>query len=722
MKINRLNVQNYLSINKEFSETTSKLIEEIFQAQSVGNIGYQISEEDNLSDDRFRNTFNKSIKTKNYVLSEREKKIVADFNDLGPVEKKIISQIANSSYTTIVLTGALGVGKTALLDFTSQYIKGKSETCCKSVLGYPLTLKINFNEGFVSKKTKDILSEFQILLFNQLRHTVDQIFTNHPDMLDKLFFEILYKGKTDWHVHFDNFIYSLKITKEDWQLLSTEEKIEYFLGWIDDHDISILSYKIRLISYLINFIKANHTNNNLCFFVIFDNVDKFKDEVQFSILSDLINITEISKVKTIIALRLTGFGHVIDNGSFTFDHIEMAGMLPEKIIIKRINHYLENKTDKPYFQYREKIPFEFLSILDNRLMELRDLFSDKDKNRVLRIFEAISGVSVRRSLLVVPRLLLNSVYSYKSTIVDRDSYARALLVDENLSSVFDPEDEYVSNIFYSHTTKTFSMICIRILQILHEFRNNNSEANIGELLIYLKRFNDWTDIEIADAINYLIMVNKRLAYIDGKRNIKLKGGFSKYSNLKIRITWSGVKYLKVLIKELVYIQESFSTISWSDEIKINKFPIRFFKKIFHEYYGNPKDKFSLMISEIMPNTIDNSKIEDRISFIRRALGILLWNDIAQMIMYINHNGDKEDIQITSLISNDIISNISISILRITITHYDKFNIKEELKNWESLLELANYFSLELLKTNDQNILDALSQYKREVKNITSGSS
>lgn len=744
MIVELINKQTYAVNNQDYIGYINGLAESIFQAEKLGPSGYIQSNLDN-----FRQTRHKHIAQTpgmfKVLPSVSEKPVFIhkciSTEDLGPYENAVLSNILNSEYSTIVITGALGSGKSTIINFILEYLSDNiihkncnNHTLCKS--HDTIYIRINFIKGFNSVDTKDILEEFDAKLYDSFTHVIRLLF-NDDELLESF---IKYATSYNETLLIPFKFLGLKIKQTDnWGSFETIEKLELILDWLHNRFGSefALSYKNSVLAEMINFIGIRFPERlNGCFIILFDNVDRFKDEVQNEVINRLLGVSQIINAKTIICSRLTTFGKISGNSSYAFGVIENAGHLPVSVIIERIKHYIENvNVYEKYISARSVIPEKYLNAFDNRINEIYRLLTNKRYSRLYESIDALSGLSIRRGLHLAKRLITNSVSDY-STVPEEDMLISGILCKNNENAQMAYDDRRITNIFLSHYSLKNSLINIRILGILYIYKTNNRPIRISELLYYLNLYGISSKEEIYYSVNTLISVRKRLIYINGVSDLNEIQLFEdrEIRNSLIQLTWAGQKYYTSLCENLQYLQDCFAIINWS-KLQMNgniELITNYLEEKKFEFTNDPQISSSTLaflkrslienntgdISEIIPKSIDYSNFYERIKFIRKGLYIYLYKDVYQSILYQKNVFDPNNLYknntlifINQLSTIDLISMISKSVYRISKSNFlqDK-QVYDELLNWKSLLRLSHYWNYTIFHTNSSLSQNVLKEY------------
>src|SRR3989304_4450302 len=306
MSVNKLNVPLFLHHNSDFHSATQALRDGIFQTETTGLIGYVQSTLDNF---QFKypkfQYFDKEALLDPELVPDESDGVHTITNEIGPIENRLIATLLSPSYITVVLTGALGAGKTSLSNFVLDYIAKKTflEAMCTII-------KISFTEGYFQiNDYKIVLKRFMEQLCERLESALTEHYSSGA-LIDNLIKYIEPKLSPDWEASFLPFkrkhIDTKKIEGERWEDLITSQKCNVLMRWIhEDHPDD--ETRLHLLGYLGRFLKVNHPSKH-CVFLFLDNIDRMPDEAQAEILMIIFAFAQLTTIKTLVPLRLTTFG------------------------------------------------------------------------------------------------------------------------------------------------------------------------------------------------------------------------------------------------------------------------------------------------------------------------------------------------------------------------------------------------------------------------------
>jgi len=752
MKI-RVRNMDYKTKNLSFNEDIKLLVKNIFQTQNEGEMGYQMSSESNFVDNEWSNISDKNYHSVNieedYITNKKPNFIYN--KSLGNLERRFLQHIELSEYRTILLTGSLGSGKTALLKFITEYLSNninhddcpdnKNNNCLNKE---SIIVTINFNLGYPDLRYDKIITSFKTELHNYLYLNIKNILIKNNLMqsfTDMLFSENICKI----NVYFERFKELIEKDLNGWNKMEVKNKTIKLLKWIESEN-NDLSSKIDLYSLIIKFIGDQHPERqNGCFLFVFDNIDALPNEVQHRLLYYIFQFVEGSNIRAVISLRLTSFGKILGNKAYSFTIFQNAGHKPVELAIKRIKHYIFNKNSGRYNEWRNLCKKEYLDLMDERLNKAIEYLEDSKDKRLFITSSALSGNSSRRCLFLFERIVRNNILSYTNNKINQDEYIRCLLIGENENCSVSNNDQLTTNLFSDYNDCN-SFMNIRILQILRSFEEKKNIKTISSLLFNIYNFGEWKEEEFHQSFSNLMTISKKLIFVSAVGSYESFSDILKSTNDIVNITKTGKLYIDVLVNDLSYLQNCFMSINWTlkniikNRPKIETFKLFFEDNLSKKINMNPKefqpflknhfDSFiNIMksnesdINDMLPLDVDYNSTIQRFSFIRNCLNIILYEDIGQMIYYCIKTTPESwisEVKYDNLFSADLISkaaNNIYNILRNIIVNSIETEIKKvdainELMNWKSLLIVANLWQKIILINSNSKIDDLLLKYDK----------
>ena len=715
------NINNFYKENQNYNNDVRNFVSELLETNTTGRINYMVSVLDNFHLIR-RHNYYRQQEREEYLKPQEDDKILENFakyEGLGPLEFSLASYLLNPDlkYYVIVLTGALGSGKSCLSNYVLDYIK-KSSFNTLDVLHFPkkgIIHKINFNDH-QGQTTDEVISEFKLELINKLVALIEQIHRREL-FIDKFLDAI--NNEDEQYAEFSEYARKIRNSHK----ITEESRFEQLLDWLHEFD-EHLSYKLKRISQILSFIKKNKENGKkIDFILLLDNIDKLDDPAQIEILNIIFSFSiQAPTVKILVPMRLTTFGKIKGNGSFSFGVLQNTGQPPISIFEKRVTHFLTHQDE---YNLTQKISAKWLPYFLKKINFIANCLADNpDLNRLTNFFTSISGNSIRRGLFLAERFFVNSTIYFEDSNLYQDEFLKALLVSENQNGRFLNDDRLVDNVFVGKGNIN-SLIQIRILQILESFRQSNYVCTINIIISQLNSFEEYSNDEIFYAINSLIFYPRRLAFIEGVNSYPNYDSIIQSVNDVIRITYSGIEYLETLIYNTVYLQNSFMICNWTATNATKD--LRYLKNRVDRIANNLKNNQisylqdllrvrKIIITDFFPGAYNYRDIGERMKFLRDCLYFLMLNDLNQLSKYlggydVNEIDSIDSVYIKRSVIIDIIGKVSVNVLQ--ILRKDLGN-HPEIENWFSQLIVADLWHQNLFKIKNEYVDFAINLYKKEM--------
>ncbi len=269
--------KNYYDINSEYNDEIEGIVEKILGTEDEEPIGYQLSNKLNFFNKRY-DSINRNgkriinIESKPYVKRLNKINLIKD--DLGQLETKLLEKVFTSPFHSILLTGALGSGKTALLKYIDKYIK-KNLNCeyCQEnnldcIANRFFSVYINFNDKVYGKTLSEIKDKFYLKIYNNfLDHAMYVL--KHEQITNQFYYDLLnndgrLKDFSDFKLHIENTDPLIGASDDN------DKKRLVFLNWIkslkEENRSTYLSYFIGYLG------KKYPSSRNGCHLLIFDNI------------------------------------------------------------------------------------------------------------------------------------------------------------------------------------------------------------------------------------------------------------------------------------------------------------------------------------------------------------------------------------------------------------------------------------------------------------------
>jgi hypothetical protein len=560
MKVKRLGIPHFHTTNKKFNNATSPLVGEIFQTNSPGPIGYlTIGRFNPKPAGRYAPPPQKGTVENEQTPPPTQVKRF-DMHLLSEYERVVFSCLVWGEYPTYVLTGEMGSGKTTTASYIMEMLKRPRNSVCEHCTQAgrnnctgPIIISIDFNEGFGSSNARNVMNVFKKLLYSRLKAELRQLLKK--DSLVDTFLQFIQRRENiNRYSVFDDF--AQRCEESDWQDETEASKANSLFNYIannsEDRD-----EQLRLLMLLARFLRSTIRPDHACFVLLLDNIDVVSPEAQFDLLLEILNLQQLSSIKSLVPMRRSTFERLNNQSAYSFGIINHSGPRAMDIVKSRINHYLTTWNEDPRVKALES---QHSEALYRRLQYLAVEFTRK--NSALEKVFWLSGASLRQALFMFERVVINSVIEYDKDPHYRDELLRAALHGDNPDQEISNTDRFIVNVFSDPSTQEFSLICIRILQFVAEFSDRPNYRTIRNLVATLSGINSlWTSKITQAAINHLLNIKRPLLWVDGK---------SYYNNPtqmldcndRLYLTEAGGHYLSRTSTDLEYFQEASVSIEW----------------------------------------------------------------------------------------------------------------------------------------------------------------
>lgn len=746
MHINVTNIPQHVSINGKYNKSIKALMECIFNGNNQAKIKYITSSNENFKQERYSALYamkqieNEGCNLKREVINPQAKELqesddsFIDINLLGPLELGLLNCLLIKDYKVIVVTGALGSGKTELVNYLCYLLKHYKKhincNCFKQCnIHQDSQVFTDFNREIISGETEDeIIKQFHSYMFYELGNKITKLMSRNEIFIDK-FISWCDKGNSRYFIGL-----SMKMlyTYNNWDKLSQENKFKCIFLWLQERfeKQDKLSGLIALLEIFKFYHEQFPRKDQTCLLFVYDNIDGLDELAQNIIIEQINRIAEQTPCKAIVTSRLTTFNYIKGNASFSFGVYQNAGQAPIDVIIARMEHYLKNKdTDIDYKNIRHNIKTinpKYLQAFDERITLLYSGLVNNNLNRLRKTINSLSGLSIRRGLRLFRRLFYNHTISWDDTQIKEDLLIRSIYSYDYDYGIMKLVDRRLSNIFAEIGTDRISLINLRILNIINTSKKRGIIITKKDLITHLSLFDNINDPIINNNLDYLRNYRKRLLFISGF------GTYSKYmceqDDAQIAITYAGTLYIDYLSSDLQYVQSCFESIDWNFNNSNEVFKAvdyinvmtkdSLHKKILSDALLYIADK---RIEEILPTQVNYSSFIERIQFIRMALRLLMCKDIVETINYKEKYESqdktvKEIIGINCLITIPIIINTSSAIYYINREN-EANEIINELIEWQNLLITIKEWNLLLFPTSEEHkkINSLLEKYQSKTK-------
>lgn len=309
--------------NERYNNIMSSIIDDILQTESVGKEGYQkVGKYD--KDELIFSSNDDSI---TYSIPNLED---MDFKEFSEYENMLASNILWGEFTTYVIAGGMGTGKTSSMNYIFQKIVSQRE-CPNCIYSY-----VNFNEGFNSDSPKETLEIFRIKLFNKLKQQIAD-FLEENDRVDTFVSFLSSDRNKSKFSDFYDFRRAVENGNGDWKARTVKGKIDFLFDYIGD-SYPQKQLQLEMLMLLLNYLRSSPICSNSCFILVYDNLDRLPPEAQLGILHEILSLNEISKVRCVVPLRRSPFKRFNNRyrAAFSYGYIHHYGPSPENVLLSRL--------------------------------------------------------------------------------------------------------------------------------------------------------------------------------------------------------------------------------------------------------------------------------------------------------------------------------------------------------------------------------------------------
>jgi hypothetical protein len=675
MKISRLGVSFYDEQNGKFNLNGAGLVDEMLQTQSEDPVGYVVSA--GMQDRRP----GLHLHVDRAHLVERETAPLQhslmryDLSGLGDYERVFLTALAWGRYSTYVVVGEMGSGKTAALKYVLARLREPlSSSCVRCQKIRPSIISINYNKGTRTRNVDAVLVQFRRRLRDQLRSNLKKLLAA-SDVLGDVMRYLGSEHQDEILVSLDDFVETVLVSDE-WRNSTTKQRSTLLITWLNENCEDV-SQHIECLMALIGVVHKIRDGHGGPFLLIFDNIDSVLPEAQYDLLLDVLAYQEIANVKAVVVLRQSTFAGLRSQRSYSFGVIRHCGPKPSQVLRKRIEHYSSNWASENLLARQSEQVRK--AILDRCAFILREM---DGRGGIAEFLDALCGDSVRLGLYAGIRLFVNNQVRWDRSPTHRNDALRGLLY--GVHSEMPQRDNTVANIFVDAQGR-FCLINVRILQLaraLDDFPHLRTCANLRAIL---KAIGGWNGVQVCSAMNQLMMIRRPLIWADacaGFENPRDMEG-----DLVINLTNAGARYLTGLTRKLEYVQECLVSCSWPEGSGV-------------------------------PEVVQYSAMEVRFEVLRRCLSVMIDEDAVQVAKYLHFAPNRMDASIEPrLIGCDILFAMAESVRAIMLASAqagDTFARAQvdPAKNWLStIVEAYNKMDTLNITAGRENLAAVMRAYQ-----------
>lgn len=616
--------------NRDYNNSIAPLISEIFTTESISNSGY-------VEVGKYRKNeviYSPSIDTVSESIAPIFNEV--EISKLPEYEKLILTNIIFGENKHLVVAGAMGSGKTSTAEFLLSFIK-------RELFENIDCIYIHFNASYHEENTiNESLNEFREDLYLNLRFELNKrlkVNSNIDCVLKYI------SDNIETYKDFFDIIQPFKRGELKNKLSS--QKVDFLFNAINN-EYDTINRKLRCYLLILRSINMCH-RIDAKFIIFYDNIDRFHPATQIALLEEIIAKNNISNVKSLVFMRRCTYQRFIARAAFEPKYIHHHGAFPINVILRRCTYWVNLVEES---NLSKNLKEEYKIAVKKRLNYIANELEDTDSKLNLYI-NALAGRSIRIGLSLIRNTVINEIFDFDKNPEYSRELPIAIITPRLEVSEFDPA---TINVFSFNDGKEFSIVQLRILQLVSYFKKSSSQRNLPNIIRHIRFFDDTiTDAILVNSFNNLMMVERPLIWVDSTTKINSINQLNTI-NEEVRFTEIGFGYYKNLIIDTDYYQKCVESISTWDG----------------EYLPN----------EVSPNMFQ------RFDYIRLTLLELLNIDSWQMD---NYNIEHELIygRISSLknISSRIIYNIAKSYLpRLNKLYYKDINERySSFDDWLSLL-------------------------------------
>ena len=649
MRIQRLNLNLQTDHNRAYNKAVAPLVGDILQTEHEGPIGYVQAQPSTVRSRGWKPNPAVAKEVTEEYTPPGDQTHRFSFDDLGEYERVVFSCLVWGEYSTYVLTGEMGAGKTSLMKLMLGLLRAdRGENCKICTVCNPVIIHLNFNEGFNSKETTELLELFRTRLYNSLRKQLRPVFRENA--LVAPFLDALRDPTRSAYDDFDPFLQAYEEDTE-WDALTEADRANKLFKFIDDSS-SRLYVRLSMMMALLRFVREFLRPDPACLVLLFDNIDSILAEAQYDILVEILALQDIAKVRSLVSLRRSTFEKLNNQAAYSFGCIEHQGPDIPTVLTKRLTYYLDN--------WQKLANVRVLGERHARALKARvqyALSTAEDPLGSIRRITHLAGASVRHALYTMERAFINSTIRFDEDPHYRDELFRAILVAGGEAGYIELDDPCVANIFAAKPSGEFSFLNLRILQLVKALEHSAPQRNILSLLAMLKATGDWDTPDVMKALNYLLNMRRPLIWVDGKSSYGSVAEMQSADDT-VYLTEAGFLYLREMIGDLAYLQEALMSLTWED-------------------------------ADDLPRAIDLKRILERFRAIRaclRHIGKTDFGEASRFTAWLQNRKGTLTLEVR-LITNIILERVSNAVLNILAQweNEEKYSAEEELRAWLSLI-------------------------------------
>ena len=649
MRVKQIGLPWFREINANYNQRIGAALDLLLQAQNEGPVGYIRSRTFTSFGGSWRARTNGTrIVSSAYRIPTGSVERF-DVTGFGPYEHLVLSCLTWGPYSTYVLAGDVGSGKTAVTKKILQVLKTPRSLCEACQRCEPIVVHVNFNSGFAGKDADALVIKFRRLVYKKLRKEARRVFK--AGSLTDAFLQSVIEDKEGILDEFDELVQDREDHPEEWRNYSEQDKSSRLLSFVDQE--SDKGEKgLETIMILVRFIRDRLRPDPACLVLVFDNLDSVSADAQMDILSEILAYQDIAKSKALVVLRWTTFERISSQAAYTFGVIQHSGPGPREVITRRLKHFLD---DWPAFELAANLSPEDSAALRRRASYL---LTNTGPHGPLARCLAFSGSSVRHALRVMRRAFVNEAIRFDRDPQYKADMVRAVIVADGAKRNLQPTDKCIANIFLNRKTGYGDLLNLRILQLIADLEGAPEARSLSNLYLILRAMGGWPGTEILYAINYLLRAERPLIWVDAITKYESVENLTRGEDVPY-LTEAGKKQLDDVMGDLVYVQEALLSVNWRNSN--------------------------------LPRTVDRESLTNRFRILRGQLKLLMeedWRETEALVRWTARRDTRMAFRVSpSLLTNRILASVGEATLNVLMATPSRqaVEIKQELQSWFSCM-------------------------------------
>lgn len=680
MKIEKSGLHVFRAQNqRDFNRLIAPVVTSMFQDENEGPIGYvQSATSEPDRSDWF------SWSTVDEILVEGSGQCPPDdtrlsLAGLGDWERTVLTNLIWGNYSTLVLAGERGSGKTALMKEIRRVLKrprpAGCSRCGRKECPNPTILDMDLNLGGEASSPQEVKDDFLESFYQTTSANLRPLLESY-DTLEKLYSYLQRNVRQQYVSSYDPWVSRVGRRYDKWLAEGNKARCSDLLSFVASSSPSIRRRTENLM-VLLRFVREEIYPDNACFVILLDNIDRVIPEAQHDLLQLILSLRKIARVRLLLPLRWTTFEQVRSQRAYSFGLLTHRGPGLGPIMRKRLAHYRENWQQHAEIQVLDP---QTRSLLLSRLEAIQTLFEHPSYNEFA---SWLAGRSVRIGLRVARRLLLNATIPHDRRPTNLGDLTRSLFLGINREQRLEVHDDCVANLFANPLDEKFDLLNLRILQLIKAYRAAPRSRSVRNLTAILHASKLWSLEEIRAAYQYLADLDRPLIWIDGRSTFASHQEIRRLNRV-VYLTKAGDNYIRFLARNSLYVQEALIAVRWNSDFTVDHF--------------------------------DYGTLEGRFSLLRKCLGVFRDTDVSQTVAFlaIERSSPYSFGLSWILFSNVIIGATAKTLLAISERRKGRGESypEEELKSWLGFLNDSFTAESKCLDRNNEVLRKLARDYER----------